>query len=150
MINAVNVWDFFLSWSSEPQCWALVAAVFMKWYLCCCRNAYYKHPHRDNEVYFKQIFCYFDSAVHSFSYSSVYLPFAVPISPLCDLPEYRWCWGAKHPLGLQQSQTERSGGGKRRENDKHEHGGSWGQLKIAQRRGGESDGESAGTMMRET
>lgn len=37
-----------------------------------------------------------------------------------------------------------------RKNDKHEHGGSWGQLKIAQRRGGESDGESAGKMMSET
>lgn len=35
-----------------------------------------------------------------------------PIYPLCDLSEYRWCWGAKHPLGLQQSQTEGSGGGK--------------------------------------
>lgn len=90
-----------------------------------------------------------DNTIYSL-YSSVYLPFAVPISPLCDLPEYRWCWGAKHPLGLQQSQTEGSGGGKRRENDKHEHGGSWGQLKIAQGRGGESDEESAGTMMRET
>lgn len=53
--------------------------------------------------------------IHCFSYSSVYLPFAVPISPLCDLPEYRWCLGAKHPLGLQQSQTEGSGGGRRRE-----------------------------------
>ena len=39
------------------------------------------------------------------------------------------------------------GGG---ENDKHEHGGSWGQLKIAQGRGGESEGESAGTMMKRT
>lgn len=73
-----------------------------------------------------------------------------PISRLCDLQEYRWCWGAKHPLGLQQSQTEGSGGGKRSENDKHEHGGSWGQLKIAHRRGGASEGESAGTALRET
>ncbi len=118
--------------------------------LCCCWNVEYECPCRDNEVYFRQIFCYFDNTFHSLSYSSVYLPFAVSISPLCDLPEYRWCWGAEHPLGLQQSQTEGRGGGKRSENDKHEHGGSWGQLKIAQRRGGESDGESAGATMRET
>lgn len=42
------------------------------------------------------------------------------------------------------------GGGGRRENDKHEHGGSWGQLKIAQgRRGAKSDGETAGATVRE-
>lgn len=38
----------------------------------------------------------------------------------------------------------------RRGNDKHEHGGSWGQLKIAQgRRGAKSDGGTAGRMVRE-
>lgn len=45
------------------------------------------------------------------------------------------------------------GGGRqrgRRGNDKHEHGGSWGQLKIAQgRRGEKSDGGTAGRMERE-
>lgn len=40
-------------------------------------------------------------------------------------------------------------GGEGRENDKHEQGGSWGQLKIVHRRGGESGGESAGTTTRE-
>lgn len=42
------------------------------------------------------------------------------------------------------------GGGGRRESDKHEHGGSWGQLKIARgRRGAKSDGETAGATVRE-
>lgn len=84
------------------------------------------------------------------SYSSVFLLSAAPISPLCRLPEYTRCRGAKHPLGLQHSQTEGSGGGEGGENDKRAHGGSWGQLKIACGRGGESDGKSAGTTMRET
>lgn len=88
--------------------------------------------------------------MHPFSYSSMSLPFTAPFSPLCHLPEYTRCCGAKHPLGLQQSQTEGSGGGEGRENDKREQGGSWGQLKIVHRRGGESDGEFAGTTTRET
>lgn len=71
-------------------------------------------------------------------------------SPMCRLPEYTRCRGAKHPLGLQHSQTEGSGGGEGGENDKRAHGGSWGQLKIARGRGGESDEKSAGTTMRET
>lgn len=83
------------------------------------------------------------------SYSSVFLLSAAPISPLCRLPEYTRCRGAKHPLGLQHSQTEGSGGGEGG-GDKRAHGGSWGQLKIARERGGESDGKSAGTTMRET
>lgn len=52
--------------------------------------------------------------------------------------------------GCSGAKQEAAGGGKRRENDKHEHGGSWGQLKIAQRRGGKSDGETTGTTVRET
>lgn len=92
-----------------------------------------------------QLFC--RVYVSLFPHSSVSLPSAAPISPLRRLPEYTRCCGAKHPLGLQQSQTEVGGGG---ENDKRAHGGSWGQLKITRRRGGESDGESAGTTMRET
>lgn len=84
-------------------------------------------------------------------HSSVSLPSAAPVSPLRRLPEYTRCCSAKHPLGPQQSQTEGSGGGGGGgENDKRAHGGSWGQLKITRRRGGESDGESAGTTMRET
>lgn len=71
-------------------------------------------------------------------------------SPLCDLQKYRWGRGAEHPLELQQSQAEGNGGGKKRENDKHEHGGSWGQLKIAQRRGGAREGQSAGRALRKT
>lgn len=86
----------------------------------------------------------------AFSYSSVSLPFTAPFPPLCHLPEYTRCCGAKHPLGLQQSQTEGSGGGEGRENDKCEQGGSWGQLKIVHRRGGARDGESAGRTSRET
>lgn len=49
---------------------------------------------------------------------------------------------AEVPSILQgRSRAKQKGVGReeRRENDKHEHGGSWGQLKIALRRGGESE-----------
>lgn len=68
----------------------------------------------------------------------VSLPFTAPFSPLCHLPEYTRCCGAKHPLGLQQCQTEGSGGGEGRENDKHEQGGILGAAKNStQKRRGE-------------
>lgn len=104
--------------------------------LCCC----HKYLCRENTVCFQQTRLVFRRNYSLVSLIGLSASCCTHVPPLCDLPEYRWCWGAEHPPGQQPSQTGGREGGKRGENDKHEHGGSWGQPKIAQE-GGERRGE---------
>lgn len=106
---------FFYHNTAQSYCWALHTWLLFPWIIACtvATMSNKNFPVETKFILSKYFGFFFYITIHF--YSSIHLPFAVPISPLCDLPEYRWCWGAKHPLGLQQSQTEGSGGGKRRE-----------------------------------
>lgn len=90
--------------------------------ICTCSNALCALSGMSNtnttlkEFILSKCFCYFNTTLHLFLCSSIYLPFAVPIFLFVWLSWVQMmpgCRDAKHPLGLQQSQTEgRSGGAK--------------------------------------